>query len=152
MQTTESTFDLTSLYLYQTDSCNLCCSHCWISPKFSQRKQNGIPFDSLKRPISDAKALGLQSVKITGGEPLLYNELPSLLSFLDSQGLNVSIETNGTLLDEEIVSHIKTTNVQQVSVSVDAASEDYLSTSHPLARGTEGQEEGRYRPLDGMAI
>jgi len=90
-------------------------------------------------------ALGLRSVKITGGEPLLYNELPSLLSFLDSQGLSVSIETNGTLLDEEIVSHIKSTNVQQVSVSVDAASE----VIHDEIRGVKGSLN---RTLEGLRL
>ncbi len=145
MPAKEPAFQLSNLYIYQTDSCNLCCSHCWISPKFSHSKQNGVPFDSLKRPISEAKTLGLQSVKITGGEPLLYRELPSLLSFLDSEGLSVSIETNGTLLDKDIVSHFSSTNVQLVSVSVDAASEPI----HDEIRGVRGSFN---RTVEGLRL
>ena len=134
MPNREPTFELSSLYIYQTDFCNLCCSHCWISPKFSDSKQNGLPLGPLKSAISEAKSLGLQSVKITGGEPLLCRELPSLLSFLDAKGLTVYIETNGTLMDRDIINHFRSSNVQQVSVSVDAASEKI----HDDIRGVKG--------------
>ena len=145
MPTKEPTFQLSSLYIYQTDSCNLCCSHCWISPKFSQGQQNGLPLDSLKRTVSEAKLLGLQSVKITGGEPLLYRELPSFLSFLDAEGLTVYIETNGTLMDRDIINHFRSSNVQQVSVSVDAASEKI----HDEIRGVKGSLN---RTLEGLRL
>jgi len=145
MPTKEPTFELSSLYIYQTDSCNLCCSHCWISPKFSQGKQHGLPLGSLKTAVSEAKSLGLQSVKITGGEPLLYRELPSFLSFLDAEGLTVYIETNGTLMDGDIISHFKSSKVQQVSVSVDAASEKI----HDEIRGVKGSFS---RTLQGLRL
>ena len=145
MPTKEPTFELSSLYIYQTDSCNLCCSHCWIAPKFSQSKQNDLPLDSLKRTVTEAKPLGLQSVKITGGEPLLYSELPSFLSFLDAEGLTVYIETNGTLMDRDIIKHFRSSNVQQVSVSVDAASEKI----HDEIRGVKGSLN---RTLEGLRL
>ena len=145
MPTKEPTFELSSLYIYQTDSCNLRCSHCWISPKFSQSKQNDLPLDSLKRTVTEAKPLGLQSVKITGGEPLLYSELPSFLSFLDAEGLTVYIETNGTLMDRDIINHFKSSNVKQVSVSVDAASEKI----HDEIRGVKGSLN---RTLEGLRL
>ena len=41
-------YPLTSLYLYLSDQCNLSCNHCWISPKFSRNRTDGIPLEDLK--------------------------------------------------------------------------------------------------------
>ena len=95
--------------------------------------------------VSEAKALGLQNVKITGGEPLLYGELPSFLRFLNDEGLVVYIETNGTLMDRDVIGYFKSANVQQVSVSVDAASENI----HDDIRGVQGSFQ---RTLEGLRL
>ena len=125
---------LTSLYLYLTALCNLRCSHCWISPQYSSIGDSGTPIDPLKKTIRDAKKIGLNTVKLTGGEPLLYGRLNELLLFLNNEALTVSIETNGTLLGEQIVKTFKNTGVSQVSVSLDAPSEKI----HDELRGVRG--------------
>nr|MBC8361774.1 radical SAM protein [Candidatus Desulfatibia profunda] len=130
----ETCYPLTSLYLYLTDRCNLSCSHCWISPEFSQLRQNGIPLDSLKKTISEAGALGLGSVKLTGGEPLLYRQLDELLIFLKSKELTIYIETNGTLIDQKMIKSFQAAGVEQISVSLDAATEEI----HNKIRGIKG--------------
>jgi SynChlorMet cassette radical SAM/SPASM protein ScmF len=127
-------YPLTSLYLYLTDRCNLSCSHCWISPEFSQLQQNGIPLDSLKKTISEAEALGLGSVKLTGGEPLLYRQLDELLTFLKSKELTIYIETNGTLIDQKMIKSFQAAGVEQIAVSLDAATEEI----HNKIRGIKG--------------
>ena len=127
-------YELTDLYLYLTDQCNLCCSHCWISPGFSQERQNSIPLADLIKTISEAKSLGLQSVKLTGGEPLLYRDIIGLLEYLVSEDLGILIETNGVLLDKNMVAALKDSNVDQISVSLDAATE----ALHDEFRGVKG--------------
>ena len=127
-------FQLTDLYLYLTDQCNLCCGHCWISPGFSQDRQNSIPLDVLKSTILEAKSLGLQSVKLTGGEPLLYRDITGLLKFLATEGLGILIETNGVLLDRSMVELLKDCKVDQISISLDAATE----ALHDEIRGVRG--------------
>jgi SynChlorMet cassette radical SAM/SPASM protein ScmF len=130
----ETHYPLTSLYLYLTDQCNLNCSHCWISPGFSQSRQSGIFPGALKKTISEAKALGLQSVKITGGEPLLYRELAELFTFLATEEVTIYIETNGTLIDKNLIKLFQACNVNQISVSLDAASDKV----HDSIRGLNG--------------
>jgi SynChlorMet cassette radical SAM/SPASM protein ScmF len=130
----EPDFALTSLYLYLTDYCNLCCSHCWISPRFSQQHQDGIPLAYLKSAVLEAKALGLQSVKLTGGEPFLYRDIDDLLTFLASEQITVLIETNGTLINRDIVERLKSCSLDQLSVSLDASSEEV----HDQIRGVKG--------------
>jgi len=88
-------YQLSSLYLYLADQCNLSCRHCWISPGFSQDQKDGIYIEYLKKAILEAKGLGLQSVKLTGGEPLLYRDIYALLEFLAAEEIDILIETNG---------------------------------------------------------
>ena len=138
---------LSTLFLYLTDNCNLSCSHCWISPSYSKNKQAGISVDRLKKAISEAKALGLATVKLTGGEPLLYKELSALLTFLANEKLTVYIETNGTLIDQAVLETFKDCRVQQISVSLDAASEQI----HDDIRGIKGGFADAVRGLQLLA-
>jgi len=140
-----SHYPLTSLYLYLTDACNLSCSHCWISPRLSKQLQSGIPFDPLTAIIHEAKLLGLQSVKLTGGEPLLYREIKELLVFLSSENLAIYIETNGTLLDSEMITLLEQAAVTQISVSLDSAKEKI----HDAIRGVRG---GFQQTLKGLRL
>lgn len=126
---------LSSLYLYLTDHCNMNCGHCWISPQFSTEPCQGVPLAVLEKTIREAEPLGLTSVKLTGGEPLLYAEMGGLLSFLETNGhIRVFIETNGTLIDTEIVGRLKSIPMVQISVSLDGASEE----THDRIRGVKG--------------
>ena len=145
MQHQEPDFLLTSLYLYLVAQCNLKCAHCWISPAFSQHRQEGIPFDSLTKTISEAKVLGLQDVKLTGGEPLLYRNIGELLDFLGREEINISVETNGTLIDREMVDRFLACDVEQIAVSLDGATEKV----HDEIRGVEGSFR---RTLNGLGL
>lgn len=127
-------YPLASLYLYLTGDCNLLCSHCWIAPGFSSRPQDGVPLDILKKTIREAKDLGLRNVKLTGGEPLLYREFRELLAFLRDEHLTVWIETNGTLFDRSLIEALGSDNIDQISVSLDAADEKV----HEDIRGVRG--------------
>ncbi len=139
----DTNYALTDLYLYITDYCNLCCAHCWISPRFSQHQQNGLQLDSLKKTISEAKSLGLQSVKLTGGEPLLYGDMIELLAFLAAEEITIFVETNGTLVDRDMVKYFQSCNVEQISVSLDAA----IEKVHDEIRGVKGSFDRTLRSL-----
>jgi len=117
---------LNTIYLYLTDSCNLRCSHCWITPAYNRAAKNinkKIDINYLKKTIIDAKSIGLNCVKLTGGEPFLRKDILDLIDFLSLNDIIVDIETNGTLLNEEIVKKLNDSSVNQVSVSLDGASE-----------------------------
>ncbi len=145
VQHQQQEYELTDIYLYLTDQCNLCCSHCWISPGFSREQQDSIPLDALKATISEAKALGLQRVKLTGGEPLLYRNLTELLEFLTSEDISIFIETNGLRLDRIMIESFKSFNVDHISVSLDAASGEL----HDGIRGVKGSFQ---RTMQGLKL
>lgn len=88
----------------------------------------------LQQTIQEAKTIGLNTVKLTGGEPLLYRKMDDLLLFLKNEALGVSIETNGTLIDQQTADLVKACGVDQVSVSLDAAAPEI----HERIRGGVG--------------
>jgi SynChlorMet cassette radical SAM/SPASM protein ScmF len=76
----------------------------------------------VEKAVREGKQLGLQSVKLTGGEPLLHPRFRELVALLAGAGLDITIETNGTLLDDKLAGYLKGTGrVSFISVSVDGA-------------------------------
>ncbi|MBN1832485.1 MAG: radical SAM protein [Deltaproteobacteria bacterium] len=138
-------YPLVSLYLYLSDQCNLSCRHCWISPGYSENATHGIPLEDLKNTILEAKTIGLQSVKLTGGEPLLYRDFNALLTFLAGEGIAVIIESNGTLFEHRILETLRLCQVDQIAVSLDAATKEI----HDEMRGVRGSFD---RTLQGLKL
>lgn len=131
---------LTSLYMYISGSCNLACRHCWISPEFQAGGNGGqhIPVEYVRKAVREAKPLGLSSVKLTGGEPLLHPGFREIVSFICDEGLRIIIETNGTLVDLDTANFLKKAeNVQFISVSLDGA----RAETHEYMRRVKGSYE-----------
>ena len=112
---------LRGIYFYLSSYCNLRCAHCWISPKHLDATEapEEAPLIILKDIIDQAMLLGLQFIKITGGEPFLSQNLKPLIAYAAANKLKIFIETNGTLIDEDEAKFLKEQSVGQVSVSLD---------------------------------
>jgi radical SAM protein with 4Fe4S-binding SPASM domain len=81
-----------------------------------------------------AKSKNVKSIKLSGGEPFLYKEYLSLiLNFAHNNNIRVSIETNGTLLDEEF---IKNNHSEEISYSLSLDSS--IAKEHDRFRGLQG--------------
>ena len=114
---------LTSLYLYISGACNLACRHCWITPTY-QAGANGNRFvrlEYVEKALRQARPLGLRSAKLTGGEPMLHPRFREIVDLIDRAGIDIMIETNGTLLDPELAQYLKPRRVGFISVSLDGA-------------------------------
>ncbi|UCD90507.1 MAG: radical SAM protein, partial [Desulfobacterales bacterium] len=135
----ERTYPLSQLYFYLTEGCNLRCRHCWVAPKF-QDQSHFYPVLSAKRfesIIEQGKSLGLSSVKLTGGEPLLHPAIDNILEYLKPQDIDLTIETNGVLCTTEIARKIRACKNPFVSVSLDGADAE----THEWIRGVSGSFE-----------
>lgn len=134
-----NTWPLNSLYFYLTEGCNLACRHCWLSPKFdpSGDKYPMLPIELFETAILEAKPLGLSSVKLTGGEPLLHPQFTSMLDIIRREDLSLTIETNGLLCTPEIAKEIAKSQNRFVSVSIDGAN----APTHERIRGVNGSFE-----------
>lgn len=115
---------LTSLYLYIAGSCNLACRHCWITPTYQTGKNGGhfIKLEHVEKAVNEGLLLGLVSVKLTGGEPTLHPEFREIVDLIDRSGLDILIETNGTLVSPDLAYYLKERKVIFISVSLDGAS------------------------------
>ncbi len=126
---------LGSLYLYLSESCNLRCRHCWVSPAPpGDGAETLADYAVLTEAIVRAKELGLGAVKLTGGEPFLRGDIVALLRFLRREDLIIDIETNGTMIDADMARILGECGVRQVSISLDAARAD----RHDRLRGVPG--------------
>ncbi len=117
---------LTSLYLYIAGSCNLACRHCWIMPSYQHGGKDG-PFmklDYVAKGIHEAIPLGLQVVKLTGGEPTLHPHFKEIVRLIHDAGLRIMLETNGTLIDRSLAEFMMRQEVSFISVSLDGATAD----------------------------
>ena len=132
--------DLVSLYINPTRYCNLACKHCWLSPPVCDEvpKDSGeLTSSEMIAIVKEAMGLGLGSIKLTGGEPLLSKEIWPLVEFCKSSGIEVQIETNGTLVTPEVAEKMKLLGVSHVSVSLDSA----VPEKNDRLRGRKGAFE-----------
>ena len=129
---------LKMFYLYLSAGCNLHCRHCWITPTFVHGKPvpaECLDFNLLKGAVAEAKPLGLSSAKLTGGEPTLHPEFRMIAYFLTAAGLDLSMETNATLIDRDLAVHLRQkTSLARVAVSLDSPD----AAEHDRFRGVPG--------------
>lgn len=122
---TSSEFDF-FVQLHLTERCNLRCKHCY---------QTGSSVDEMSlsevteavNEIGDTlkewrEAYGLAfspSFNVTGGEPLLRNDLFEILSVMEAAGFDTYVLTNGTLIDDKRAKDLLNVGVKGAQVSIE---------------------------------
>jgi SynChlorMet cassette radical SAM/SPASM protein ScmF len=137
---------LRTFYLYLTAGCNLACRHCWITPRFQAKGGTGghPDLDLLELGIRQAKTVGLQSCKLTGGEPTLHPQFAELCELLARQQLAFWMETNGVLIGAAEARLLARVGMGFCSVSLDGATAE----THDYQRAVAGAFD---RALEGIA-
>jgi len=113
-----------------TSKCNLRCVHCYANVNSVSE------FDTASSLIDDLSALRIPVLLISGGEPLMHKNIYDIIKYAKSKGIQVSLSTNGTLIDEEVAGKLKELGVDYVGVSLDGIKE-----THDLFRGVRGAFE-----------
>ena len=138
---------LKMLYLYLSAGCNLHCRHCWITPTFVHGRPvpgECMDFGLLRGAVAEAKPMGLSAVKLTGGEPTLHPEFRAIVDFLSAEGLDITMETNATLIGQELAQHLRQkTNLRRVAVSLDSPDPG----EHDRFRGVKGAHADAVRGI-----
>lgn len=119
---------LGALYVYAAGACNLACRHCWITPSFQPGAAvpdgdgKFVRLEHVRSAVEQGKPLGLATAKLTGGEPTLHPQFRDLVTLLAGAGMKTIVETNGTLVDDDLATFLKASgSVTFVSVSLDGA-------------------------------
>ena len=105
-----------------TDRCDLRCSYCMPEGyRDFEEPAHWLSFDEIERLLSAFARLGLQRVRLTGGEPLLRRNLPQLAARIaEIPGItDLSLSTNATQLEKQAAS-LKAAGVTRLNVSLDS--------------------------------
>lgn len=97
-----------------TNKCNLRCVYCFS--KFYERKDKELNTQQIFSLINELTELGTQRVAISGGEPLLREDLPRIIKFIKSKGIECGLNSNGILIPARI-NEIK--EVDSICISLD---------------------------------
>ncbi|MBS1813126.1 MAG: radical SAM protein [Acidobacteria bacterium] len=89
-----------SLTVAITAYCNLRCVGCRYGRDFMPNSQ--LPWELARDMFDDAKAAGVEYVRLYGGEPLLHPDLPKMVAHCVKIGLRVYVTTNGVLLKDKV--------------------------------------------------
>ncbi len=117
---------ITYLRISVTDKCNLRCVYCmpesglpWMS------KADILSYEEIGELVRAAASVGVRSIRLTGGEPLVRKDLPILVRTIASiDGItDISLSTNGLLLAEQ-VDRLVDAGLNRVNISLDTLRED----------------------------
>jgi cyclic pyranopterin phosphate synthase len=122
------------LRLSVTDRCNLRCQYCMPAEGIQKLRHSDIlSFEELHRIARLAVSLGIEKIRITGGEPLVRKGLTSLLQNLSAiDGLKELVVTTNGLLLREFATDLRRAGVHRLNVSLDSMQRETFST---LTRG-----------------
>src|SRR6059058_5517403 len=117
---------LRNLRLSVTDRCNLRCEYCMPEDDYVWLpREDVLHFEETSALVDVFIGLGVDRVRLTGGEPLLRRDLPALVRLISSKpGLkDLALTTNGVLLAAK-VDALKAAGLRRVTVSLDTLRRD----------------------------
>ena len=104
-----------------TMGCNMRCGHCGSSCE--QRLPDELSTDEALSLIDQIADLGLRWITLSGGEPLMREDLPILVQKFASRSVVVNIITNGWFMDAALAQSLKKSGVSTVAISIDGTEE-----------------------------
>lgn len=115
----------TDLRISVTDRCNLRCTYCMPLEVAFKPREELLTFEEIARVAGVAAGLGIRTIRLTGGEPLLRRDLPTLVRQLVAlPGIEeVALTTNGLLLADQAAA-LKDAGLGRLNVSLDALGEE----------------------------
>ena len=125
-----------------TRRCNLACAHCRAAAGKGPYEGELTTAEG-KALLEDIATLGQVVVILTGGEPLLREDIMELAAFGTSLGHRMVMAVNGTLLTPEIARQLKEAGIQRLSISLDGAT----AASHDRLRQVAGAFEGALQAI-----
>jgi cyclic pyranopterin phosphate synthase len=143
---------LHDLRISVTDRCNFRCTYCMpkeiFGPDFAFLPRSEVlTFEEIVRVARAFVELGVEKLRITGGEPLVRRDLPVLVSMLaalrrpDGEELDLTLTTNGSAL-RALAPALRDAGLQRVTVSLDSLEDEVFAAMNgvdfPVARVLDG--------------
>ena len=150
----------TDLRISVTDRCNFRCRYCMPAEGLDWLpREQLLSFEEIQRIARMLVGLGIRSIKLTGGEPLVRRDLPHLVAMLRELGddLDISLTTNGYLLGEA-APELARAGLDRVTVSCDSllkhrfAEMTLRDAFEDVMRGIEAAAAAGLRPVKMNAV
>ena len=127
--------ELEELFWETTLRCNAKCKHCGSfagEKKYPDELTTAEIKNAFKQIANDMDAQKIW-IDVTGGEPLLREDLYDVMKYATSLGFHWGMTTNGILFNDKIINELKEAKLQSVSISIDG-----LEKTHDDFRGVPG--------------
>ena len=112
-----------------TRNCNLNCVHCRARADMGPH-QGELTTDECRKILDDIASFSSPTIILTGGEPLLRDDIFEIIQYGRAKGLRMVIAVNGTLLDRDAAQKLKDAGILRVSMSLDGKDAgDAMTTS-----------------------
>ncbi len=145
---------LRDLRISVTDRCNFRCTYCMPKEIFGRDyeflpKDQVLSFEEIERLARVFVGLGVEKLRITGGEPLVRRDLPDLIAMLaalrrpDGEPLDLTLTTNGSAL-RALAGPLADAGLRRVTVSLDSLDDAVFGAMNGIEFPVE-------RVLDGIA-
>jgi GTP 3',8-cyclase len=107
-----------------TDRCNFRCGYCMPRAIYGSDfeflpRADILSFEEITRVARVFVGLGVQKLRLTGGEPLLRAQLPKLVAMLSALNVELTLTTNGSLLGKQAAA-LSAAGLGRITVSLDA--------------------------------
>ena len=146
---------ITYLRISVTDRCNLRCIYCMPPEGVPQMSHSEIlSYEEIGTIVQAAAQLGVNKVRLTGGEPLVRAELPKLVRMLSQiEGIeDLSLTTNGTILKKYAL-ELKQAGLSRVNISLDTLKADkfrhitHFGELKDVLEGIDAAKEAGFHPV-----
>ena len=117
---------ISDLRVSVTDRCNFRCQYCMPADGLPWLERSEIlSFEEIERLVRIFTSIGIEEVRLTGGEPLVRRDFPRLVAMLAGvDGIrDLSLTTNGYLLERDAAALVDA-GIQRVNVSIDSLARD----------------------------
>lgn len=126
-----------------TRNCNLNCVHCRAAASKGPHKEE-LTFAECKRILDQIAGFASPTIILTGGEPLMRDDIFEIIEYGNKQGLRLVIAINGTLLTEEKAMKLRDGGIKRVSLSLDGKD----AKAHDAFRGVDGSYNSVMKAAD----
>jgi pyrroloquinoline quinone biosynthesis protein E len=110
-----------------TYRCPLRCVYC-SNPVDFHRSRNELSTDEWRRVFSEAAELGVMQLHLSGGEPVLRDDLVELIQHARAHDLYTNLITGGTILDEEKLRRFREAGLDHIQLSIQGAARKSAET------------------------
>ena len=95
---------IVNLRISVTDRCNFRCTYCMPADNVEfMDRSNLLTFEEIQRVVTVVSKLGINRMRLTGGEPMMRKDLPTLIKMIDEvEGINdIAMTTNAYFLKDQ---------------------------------------------------